>query len=301
MLEVPMQLEYLRSFLEVYRTGSMTAAARNLNMTQPAISSQIKSLEASLEKPLFQRVGRGIQATPIAIELAHSISSPLDSLATTLGLLKARSNQIEGTVYIAGPGEFMHYAAARILAGLMPLNIKLRLQTGNRKFLIDQLESGEADIVFLAAQHKPEQFEYHSIACEQLIPVASPEWANMHFNSCRKVEDLITKPIMAYDEELSLAQRYFNATIQQSCITSPVACVPDLRIVLELLYQHQGYAVLPDYLCQKPIEQKRLVQLIDHPLAPKNCVHMAWQKQKMRDSRVYFVKDYLEKAFQQKI
>jgi DNA-binding transcriptional LysR family regulator len=58
-----MELRQLESFREVVRQGSFTAAARQLRMTQPAISTHIKALESELKARLLERDGRGVRLT----------------------------------------------------------------------------------------------------------------------------------------------------------------------------------------------------------------------------------------------
>lgn len=58
-----MEIYQLKVFLEVARCLSFTEAADTLNLTQPAVSAKIKSLEATLGTPLFQRLGRRIELT----------------------------------------------------------------------------------------------------------------------------------------------------------------------------------------------------------------------------------------------
>jgi DNA-binding transcriptional LysR family regulator len=292
-----MQLEYLRSFLEVYRTGTMTGAAKKLHLTQPAISSHIKALEASIDKPLFLRMRRGLEATPVANELAHSISAQIDSLETTLGYIKTRSSNIEGTIYLAAPGEFAQHALSEIIAGLLPLNIRLRLRTGYRDCIIEDLENGEVDLAFLDAPYKPDQFNHVVLTENRLIPVASPEWANIHFDTCHTLEDLINKPLLAYDQDFALVQHYFQNTIGKSCTQSPLVTVHDLRIILEFLYRGHGYTILPKYICKTSLQERKLVRLVDHPKAPTIQTYLVSPKNKLRNPRVFFVKNYIQRAF----
>lgn len=63
-------LAWLRTFVAIHRTGSLTRAAKKLNLTQPAISQQLKALEGQLGWPLFARNARGVVATPAGDELA---------------------------------------------------------------------------------------------------------------------------------------------------------------------------------------------------------------------------------------
>ena len=60
-----MEIYQLKVFLEVARCLSFTEAADALNLTQPAVSAKIKSLESDLNTPLFNRLGRRIELTQV--------------------------------------------------------------------------------------------------------------------------------------------------------------------------------------------------------------------------------------------
>src|SRR6185503_11599382 len=59
--ELPVKLEWLRSFLSVAETGGFTKAARRLRMSQPAISTHIMELEKNLGVKLFEKFGQRIR------------------------------------------------------------------------------------------------------------------------------------------------------------------------------------------------------------------------------------------------
>jgi len=145
-----MILIYARTFLEAYRTGSVTKAAQNLNITQPAATAHVKALESSIGKPLFIREGRGLKATPMADELARTLANPLDEVENTLAMAKNMSSSIAGTIYLSGPGEFTQFLAPKAMSGLSQLGIKLRIHTGDRDFIIEQIESNKTDLAILA-------------------------------------------------------------------------------------------------------------------------------------------------------
>ncbi|NKB18354.1 MAG: LysR family transcriptional regulator [Pseudanabaena sp. CRU_2_10] len=67
-----MEVYQIRVFLEVARHLSFTEAADVLNLTQPAVSAKIKSLEIELGTPLFHRLGRKIQLTDVGIFLLEN-------------------------------------------------------------------------------------------------------------------------------------------------------------------------------------------------------------------------------------
>ena len=55
--DVPVKLEWLRSFLAIVDTGGFTKAAKKLRMSQPAVSTHIHELEKNLGAPLFEKIG----------------------------------------------------------------------------------------------------------------------------------------------------------------------------------------------------------------------------------------------------
>ena len=64
-------LEYYKIFYYVARQGSVTAAAAELSVSQPAVSQAIKALEHAVGIPLFVRTGKGVRLTP-AGEILYS-------------------------------------------------------------------------------------------------------------------------------------------------------------------------------------------------------------------------------------
>ena len=82
-----LNLHHLRLFRAVAREGTLTGAARGLNLSQSALSTQIKALEATLGQDLFERRGRGLvltEAGRIALDHAEIIFRAAEDLTATL-------------------------------------------------------------------------------------------------------------------------------------------------------------------------------------------------------------------------
>lgn len=65
----PVDLNLIRSFVAIYETRSLTTAAARLYVTQPAVSQALGRLRRDLNDPLFRRVGRAMEPTPLAVSL----------------------------------------------------------------------------------------------------------------------------------------------------------------------------------------------------------------------------------------
>ena len=90
-----LDLTALRSFVAVSDTGGVTRAAAQLNLTQSAVSMQLKRLEESLGQPLFERAGRGMRLTAAGEEVyqtCHVLFSTFEELDERL----ARQSEDQG-------------------------------------------------------------------------------------------------------------------------------------------------------------------------------------------------------------
>jgi DNA-binding transcriptional LysR family regulator len=87
-----MEIRQLKYFQEVYRTGSISLAAENLSVTQPALSQQIALLERELKTRLFERSKRGMKPTAAAQIFADKTAGILENLNDLENSLKPRQS-----------------------------------------------------------------------------------------------------------------------------------------------------------------------------------------------------------------
>lgn len=73
-------LNLLRTFVEVYRAKNLTSAAETLRVSQPAVSHALKRLRTHFDDPLFVRTGTGVRPTRLAADLYSEISGPLSRI-----------------------------------------------------------------------------------------------------------------------------------------------------------------------------------------------------------------------------
>src|SRR5947209_3516070 len=88
----------LRVFLEVAETGSFSAAAARLHLTQPGVSQQIRALENHLGSPLFVRRGHGVELTSSGYSLLDPARRMINLSETTERTLMSRRGEISGRV-----------------------------------------------------------------------------------------------------------------------------------------------------------------------------------------------------------
>lgn len=199
-----MNLHQLRSFVGVYRAGSILKAAQDLGVAQPAASAHIRALEAELGKPLFTRHARGVHPTPLADELARSIGTRLDGAEAAFARLRTRVPDLAGTVQLAGPPEFMGARMPPVLAAFAATDIDIRLRLGGRDDIYDWLRHDQIDLAITASQPQNPALGSEVIAQERLLMVAAPD-----FDASGGIA--ADWPWLAYDQDMPLIRQVLAA------------------------------------------------------------------------------------------
>lgn len=293
-------LTQLRTFIEAYRSGSLTQASERLGITQPAVSGHIRTLEVQLKKKLFIRHARGIDPTAIAHDLARSISSHIDNIEIAFNALQVRATNIAGTIHMAAPGEFLNARLAPFLAVLMAHDIKVRIHPGGKDKIYSLLDEGAIDLAITASQPDSRALGYQEIEKETFVLVAAPNWVKRNFTKNKPIlpADLLTQPLIAYDEDLPLIRQYFEQVFGIQIDVQPAAIVGDLRMVMSLILQEQGYSVLPEYLCKSQLKDGSLILLHQPINPPTNKLYLVWNRGNLRHPRVVLAKESLLREFE---
>ncbi|MFJ7179184.1 LysR family transcriptional regulator [Streptomyces massasporeus] len=268
-----MDLALLRTFVTVHRAGSFTRAAALLGLSQPAVTSQIRTLERQLGRPLFLRQARGVTPTSIGDELAHKAAPHLDALVeiTETGLEDDSSLR---TLHLAGPPEF---TAERALPALTELTgedgqgFALRASFGNAEETLEGLSAGHHDLAISTAQPRGALLTATALCDEEHVLVAAPRWAEQIGlgQPDRRPEPALEKiPVAEVHESLPFVSRYWASVFDSPPAVPGTVIVPDLRAVLACAVAGAGLAVLPRYLCAVALERGDVVTLYEPAVPP---------------------------------
>lgn len=96
-----MDTQHLQAFVAIAETGSFSAAAERLHLTQPAVSKRILILEQQLERPLFNRIGRKVSLTQAGLSLLPSALNILQQVATAKRSIADLNGEVRGRLSIA--------------------------------------------------------------------------------------------------------------------------------------------------------------------------------------------------------
>lgn len=292
-----LDLNLLRTFLAVHRAGSFTAAARALGLSQPSVTTQIRALEAQVDRTLFTRLPRGVEPTPYAHELAERVRGPLDALDA----LRTDECDLDGVatpVHLAGPAEML---CSRVLPALAPLvaeGVQLRTAEGLTDELLESLREGTHDLVITTRRPRGRALAATPLSDEEYVLVVAPEWARRlegrgdGESLCRALREV---PLVSIAEDMPIVRRYWRSVFGAQ---PPGAALiaPTLHAVLAAVRAGAGASVLPRSLCREDLEAGSLVDLGGGDVPPLNTLFLVQRRGAECNPAVVRVREALEGA-----
>ncbi|MDP9793592.1 DNA-binding transcriptional LysR family regulator [Catenuloplanes nepalensis] len=273
-----MDLDLLGTFLDVYRTGSLSAAATAGGVSQPAVSGRLARLEERVGEPLFDRTPRGVSPTARADDLARRIAPHLDALR---GAVRTdggpEAPEPLGTVHLAGPAELMSLRVLPALGPLIAQGLSVRASFGLAEDLLAALLRCEHDLVVSAIRPTARSLRATPLIDEQFVLVATPALARTVEAALITVDPITALahlPLVAYAEDLPIIRRYWRSEFGRRPPNRVVLTVPDLRAVLSAVVAGVGASVLPRYLAEPAMASGSVIQLHRSMIEPLNTLYL---------------------------
>jgi len=174
-------LRQLKVFESVARHLNYTRAARELFLTQPAVSMQVRQLEEALGVPLFEQLGKRIHLTAAGHETltyARAINQQLDELEAVLNHLKGLSGG-RLRISVASTANYFIPALLGEYSRRYP-QVTISLEVTNRETLLRQLAENTVDLVIMGQPPDGLDVEAHAFMENRLVIVAPPKHPLAH-------------------------------------------------------------------------------------------------------------------------
>jgi LysR family transcriptional activator of nhaA len=251
---------HLRYFWAVAHDGNLTRTAERLNLSQSAVSVQIKQLEASLGHALFERRGRQLiltEAGRIALDHADAIFASGRELIGTLQE-KGRSRQAVRIGALATLSRNFHMEFLRPILGRQDVEIILR--SGTSAELLQALEALNLDVVLInraPLRDAATPFVSHRLSEQPVSLVGTPEL----LGGISGLNDLLAGlPIILPTSETGV-RIGFDALTERLGIRPQIAAeVEDMAMMRLLARDGVGLAVLPPIVVQDELTNGRLIE-----------------------------------------
>lgn len=174
-----LQLSQLQLFVRLADAGTLSAAARQLNLTPAAASAALKRLEAALKVRLVERSTRSMRLTPEGELLREHAERALGVLDDARSLLGAQRERLEGEVHLAAPSDLGRTVLSPLLDGFLVrhpgLSIALHVSDVRHDLLRERV-----DIAVRYGELRDSTLVARSLCTTLSTLVASPDYVARH-------------------------------------------------------------------------------------------------------------------------
>jgi DNA-binding transcriptional LysR family regulator len=167
------QLEVVRTVAD---TGSFTAAAQRLHVSQSAVSRQVLLLEEELREPLFLRLGRKVRLTDAGEALLQLARRVLTDIRETTTTIADRQTALKGTVRLGGGMTVCLHVFPDLLKEYRRKHpgVEVKLTTGGTPQLIERVRAGALDVALLTLPIEGADLMQVRVMREELLLVTHP-------------------------------------------------------------------------------------------------------------------------------
>ena len=270
-------IELYRIFIAIYRAGTISKAAVLCDITQPAASQQLKSLERVLKVKLFERTPREMVATNAGHELYTKVSDSFDWLDFVSEDFILKRTKEKVLFHIGVPIEF--YTKVMI-AKLNKLPFRLNVHFGTSKELTELLQSAKISAMVSTQYLGIPRVQNDPIFTESfwLVGHKNIENPKINFDDWHESREWFMKQEwIAYDSELSILRRYFKKLYNLRPNIHLKFIVPNLQSILQTVKEIECVTVLPNYLCKEAIENKEIILLHKPPFPIENKLYLSYE------------------------
>lgn len=257
-----MEFRNLATFVRAAELRSFSQAARQLGYSQSAVSMQISQLEAELETPLFDRVGKTVALTPQGARF-YEYAQNILRMAENARSIMHNSTAISGQLRIIMAESLCMSLFPDILSKFchMHPHVQLTVQGGNTDEMFRALTQNDADLVYhldhliyrpdcVTALSKPVPIIFAASAAH---PLAGR--SHVSLEECLKYPFILTEKGMSYRSQLD------TQLARQGLAIEPFLEMGNTEIIARLLKNTDWITFLPEFVLRSRLEDCSLVRL----------------------------------------
>jgi DNA-binding transcriptional LysR family regulator len=261
-VEPAVEIRQLRAFVAIAETGTFTAGALRVHVTQAAISMQIRQLESEIGARVFVRAPRHVILTEAGEQLLRRARHILREHDAAIDEIAELAGAERGRLRIGS-------ASAMVLTEQLPAILKdlrkqhpaaeISVMSGTSEVLVDQILAGEVDIAFVSLPVDVRGIKTERLSDDQLVAIASPRH--------RLAKQRTISAYTLAGERLILGERGGNTRrlidqfFAQAGVTIRVAMeLSRQQAIKRMVEEDMGVGIVPLQSVREEVEKGRLIR-----------------------------------------
>jgi DNA-binding transcriptional LysR family regulator len=252
----------LRAFAALARTGSFTLAAKELFLSQSAVSHSMKALENDVGCRLFDRVGKKVLLTQAGEALLHHADKILQEMGAARAGLQQLGKWGVGRLRIGASPTACQYILPAVLREFKESFPKcmIVIDPGDTLEAIESVRNNKTDLAITLEPRNEDQFEFHPLFTDELtfLVGAMHPWAR---DGHVVRQEIPRQSYVLYNKNsytFRIVQDYFR---QEDMVLNTVIELGSMEAIKELVKLGLGASILAPWIAQKELHEKSLVSL----------------------------------------
>ena len=288
-----LELRHLRTVRALAETGSLSAAARRLHLTQSALSHQLRGLEMYFDTPLVRRGTRPLRLSDAGERLLALASQVLPQVEQTEQLLKQNAGEQTGRLFVTLECHACYDWLLPLLERFRHAWPQVEMDLLSARFeALPDLLSGEVDLVITAdpSGHRSLQFSPLFDYEARLVMAAGHPLARLKRIQPHHLHDQVLLSYPVSRHRLDLFRRFLEPA---GVTPREVRQVELTDMILQLVASRRGVAVLPDWVVRSASAPAGLVS---RPLGRRGLKRRMYAAVRQADAQLPWVKEFVSMA-----
>lgn len=274
-------LEWYRTFKEIYENGTLTKASVALYTSQPGVSVHLNALEAYVGKKLFERTSRKMIPTEDGKLLYEYIIDAIKKLEVAEQHFKKSTQDKKASLHIGMCSEMFQLI---LEPELSKLRFDLIAKFGSHLDLIKDLDNRTLDLIITPkkSSNKDSLVNYTPFSKERIILIAGKHTALEELekyidkSDWKGLEKKLQKGIWySASNEMEHFRRFWFENFSRKPAFKPNYIVPSISSIIRCLSNDTGFALVPDFLCKEAIDKGEVKLVWGGKVRTENTLYFA--------------------------
>jgi DNA-binding transcriptional LysR family regulator len=280
-----------RSFSEVARAGSFSAAAAALGITSSAISKQVRALEERLGARLLNRTTRRVSLTDVGRAFQERVEAILHDVAEAEDAVAELQSEPRGVLRVSAPTDFGRISLADSLATFAMRYSSLRLEVDLADRFVDVVEEG-FDVVVRIANLPDSSLVARRMGLCRRVLCAAPAYLEAHGRPARPI-DLSDHTSVGYAYEQTRRWSFRTNDGDVTVALEPRHSANNGEMIRRMLLNGLGVALLPTFIVGDDLRAGRLEPLFPDQLDADKVIWAVTPHRKLLATKVRLLLDHL--------
>jgi DNA-binding transcriptional LysR family regulator len=261
-MNAPLDSRQLRAFIALARTGSFTLAARELHLSQSAVSHSMKALERDVGCRLLDRMGKRVVLSQAGEQLLHHAEKIFREMGAARDSLAQLGKWGKGRLRIGASTAACEYILPAVLREFKESfpQYAIAIEPGDTPVSIERLHRGQIDLALSLQPRGEDQIQFLPLFTDELQFITSPLHAWGETGQVARA-DIPRQNYILYNKAsytFRLVEEYFRA---DDIVLNTVIEMGSLEATKELVKLGLGVSILAPWIAREELEHRSLVAL----------------------------------------